>query len=416
MEKLLINLPEIVIDILGRMDQKLIGHCERITYMTMLYAQRCGKFTNEEVCKLTWTALFHDIGLLHKVDQAPWDDSESGNKFSHSEYGYLFLKQFSPYPEYATIVRYHHAPWHMIDETDELSSDLKQVVRVIKTTDQIDLYKLKCENFNHKIDEQVIETFLKEPANSDLEAEIREISSASELTQPEVIHRSIIAKLQEIKATPAQTEAMLQTLISAIDFRSRYTAIHCSIVVKVSDKIGELAGLNSYELKTLHIGSMLHDLGKISIPLRILESQGKLYDNDWEIMKSHVTITEEILKNRVSDDILEVAIRHHETLDGTGYPKQLTGDVITKTQRITTIADIISALSEERSYKQPFSNEKILSILKEMSKNNKICGEVLNTVEENYDIIIQTAKSANREAVEIYDKMMRDYRLMKTAL
>ena len=94
-------------------------------------------------------------------------------------------------------------------------------------------------------------------------------------------------------------------------------------------------------------------------------------------MKSHVTITEEILKNRVNKDILEIAIRHHETLDGTGHPKQLTGEFITKTQRITTITVIISALSEERSYKQPFSNEKILSILKEMDKNNKICSDIL---------------------------------------
>lgn len=133
-------------------------------------------------------------------------------------------------------------------------------------------------------------------------------------------------------------------------------------------------------------------------------------------MKSHVTITEEILKNRVNKDILEIAIRHHETLDGTGYPKQLTGKFITKTRRITTIADIISALSEERSYKQPFSNEKILSILKEMDKNNKICSDILNTVEQNYDVIIQTAKSANREAVEIYDKIMHDYKLVKTGL
>lgn len=107
--------------------------------MTMLYAQRCGKFTNEEICKLTWTALFHDIGLLHNIEHTPWDDSESENKFSHSEYGYLFLKKFIPYLEYAVIVRYHHAPRHVIDETDELSSDSKQIVRVIKTIDQIDL-------------------------------------------------------------------------------------------------------------------------------------------------------------------------------------------------------------------------------------------------------------------------------------
>ena len=79
---------------------------------------------------------------------------------------------------------------------------------------------------------------------------------------------------------------------------------------------------------------MMHDLGKISIPFRILESSGKLEGEDWEIMKSHVGITEELLFGRIDEEILQTAVRHHETIDGKGYPKQIDGNSLTKSQRI----------------------------------------------------------------------------------
>lgn len=409
MNTVYVNTPEISVDAMNRMSKRLVGHGERVAYMLMQILESDPNFDEEALCRLVWTILFHDIGLFHEIDGKTLEDRENDTRFSHAEYGYLFLKYFSPFPEFIDVVRFHHAEWEEIDRA-ELSPELKKVIRYIRLVDAADLYGIErhekdlsicfAHAINERCDQQTVEKCL---------AMVSHMKN-HELPSLEDIHEILLAKLRQMHTTEQEEEGMLRTLINAIDFRSHYTAIHCSIMVKVSDRLGDLAQLNAEERQKLHIGAMLHDLGKISIPLTILESSGKLQGEDWEIMKSHVSITEEILKERVDDDILQIAIRHHETLDGNGYPKQLNADHLTQSQRMVAVADIISALSEERSYKKAFPPEKILEILDSMQQSGKICGEVLGIVKQHPDEIFQTARRANQEAVSVYNHIMEDYR------
>ena len=95
---------------------------------------------------------------------------------------------------------------------------------------------------------------------------------------------------------------------------------------------------------------MFHDLGKIGIPLEILENPGRLTLEDMAVMKTHVEKTAVILNGWVSEEIRDLALRHHEKLNGTGYPDGLSASQLTLPQRILAVADIFSALTGERSY------------------------------------------------------------------
>ena len=362
------------------------------------------------MCKLVWTTLFHDIGLFHKIEGQELDVAENDGGYSHAEYGYLFLRQFSPFPEYAKLVRYHHADWEQIEEAQDLSEPFKRVVRYLKLIDSADLYGIDHPEQNAKECLEEVVCRNENPYAKTVGKEILRKFIEAPLPDFQEMHECLIQRLNGIPVTDEEREAMLRTLINAIDFRSHYTAIHCSIMVKVSDTIGGLAGLNPEEQEKLHIGAMLHDLGKISIPFRILESSGKLEGEDWEVIKSHVSITEELLLGRIDEEILQTAVRHHETIDGKGYPKQIDGNSLTKSQRIAAVADIISALSEERSYKKAFPPEKILEILQSMKDNGKICGDILELVKAHQGVIFRTAKEANQEAVGVYDTMIQEYR------
>lgn len=380
MRRLCNNIPELIVDSLSKIDKDLMQHGERVAYAFMEKMKSNSDFSYKEVCRLTWTILFHDIGLFHNKGK----DAENDASYSHSEYGYLFLKEFSPYPEYAVIVRYHHAPLYIIDRKKDISEELKPVVKLLIRLDEEDLKNQRiCGN--------------EKEDGSDINIERDEM------------HTRLMDRLSRVETSETEREAMLHTLISAIDFRSRYTAIHCAIVVKISDKIGQLIGLSAEDRKKLHVGMLLHDLGKIAIPLKILESTEKLKKEDWEIMKSHVTITEELLKGRVDEEVIQIAVRHHETMDGKGYPRKLTGDVLTAPQKIAAIADIISALSEERSYKKAFSMEKILTILKMMRDHGKISGPILEVVEQHQEKIFSIARIESQNAVRVYDNMMIEY-------
>ena len=126
-------------------------------------------------------------------------------------------------------------------------------------------------------------------------------------------------------------------------------------------------------------------------------------------MKSHVVITNEILKNKVCDEVLQIAVRHHETLDGKGYPWGLGEEELSMPQRIVAVADIVSALSEERSYKTPFSLERIIDILEDMCSQGKLCPQVVHVLNSNSQKIYDIARKAALDASDMYDKIYKEY-------
>jgi HD-GYP domain-containing protein (c-di-GMP phosphodiesterase class II) len=130
--------------------------------------------------------------------------------------------------------------------------------------------------------------------------------------------------------------------------------------------IGEKMGLSHNTMQGLIKGAFLHDLGKIAIGDAILHKPGKLTDDEFEIMKSHVRHGEDIVQSyEWLNDALEVVSCHHEKYDGSGYPARLSREEIPVTARIFAIADVFDALTSRRPYKEPFSFDVSVKILQE---------------------------------------------------
>ncbi|MEW6981139.1 HD-GYP domain-containing protein [Colwelliaceae bacterium 6471] len=124
----------------------------------------------------------------------------------------------------------------------------------------------------------------------------------------------------------------------------------------------------------LSIGAFLHDVGKIMIPDEILNKPGKLTDSEFEIMKSHVNHSIEVIENTpdISKLSLEVAALHHEKLDGQGYPFQVPAENISTYGRMITICDIFDALTANRVYKDGYSHVKAFSILRNLAQKDHL--------------------------------------------
>jgi len=134
---------------------------------------------------------------------------------------------------------------------------------------------------------------------------------------------------------------------------------------------------------------LLHDIGKIAIPLSILESPRRLDDKEMRIMKAHVIITEKILEGIVEEGIFKVAVRHHEKLDGTGYPYGVGAENLNMIEQIAAVADILSALRGKRSYKDEMPKEKIISILSGDAEAGKLNKKIVDSVVTRYDDIME---------------------------
>ena len=217
-----------------------------------------------------------------------------------------------------------------------------------------------------------------------------------------------------MELTDTECGQYLGMLIYAIDFRSQHTVTHTITTTSISCSVARHMGITPERTERIRYGAMLHDLGKIGIPVEILEFPGKLSTQAMNIMRTHVDITERILGGSVDSDVTQIALRHHEKVDGSGYPKGITGKDMTLDEEIVAVSDIASALLGTRSYKEAFSKERTLSIIREMAKGGKLNPVIISVIQENFDKIVDEVAENCSPALENYYGIQLEYRRLLT--
>lgn len=160
--------------------------------------------------------------------------------------------------------------------------------------------------------------------------------------------------------------SLLFSLAKIIEAKDNYTERHTLRVAQLAQRFGEALGLSEEEKDMLTRGGVLHDVGKIGVPDKILGKKGRLTDLEFETMKSHTVIGKDICVNLNSmQDVMDIVYGHHEKYNGQGYPQGLRGDEIPLLAQIVSISDVYDALQSDRSYRKAFSQEAALEIIKD---------------------------------------------------
>jgi putative nucleotidyltransferase with HDIG domain len=171
---------------------------------------------------------------------------------------------------------------------------------------------------------------------------------------------------------------VIKALSEAIEAKDPYTRGHCRRVTMYSMRMGKTLGLGKEKMETLEFGTLLHDIGKIGVREDILSKPGKLTGEEFDHVKTHSTIGDNIL---LEVDFLKEARKivryHHERTDGKGYPNGLSDGQLGTLVKIVIIADAYDAMTSERPYRKGMSREKALSILKE-NRGTQFDGELVN--------------------------------------
>lgn len=159
-------------------------------------------------------------------------------------------------------------------------------------------------------------------------------------------------------------EAVLCALGNSIEAKDRYTEGHCRRLAEYAVELGRAMDLPAPEIRALHLGGYLHDLGKVGIPEAILRKPGRLTDAERRTIERHPIIGEEICRPlRSLRRVLPIIRHHHERQDGSGYPDGLSGETVPLTARILQVADIFDALTTDRSYRAALTAEAAREIL-----------------------------------------------------
>lgn len=393
------------------LNPQLMHHSERTAYILYKMLLTEGRMNNQEMADYVLIALLHDIGTCKLEYIEHWADYEKNDVWPHSIYGFLFLKYLSPLDSKAEVVLYHHLDYnkHYVIKSQHIKiaeylfmADKMDVMMSMPGTLESD-YLQKYRNI--KFSAEALALFLKANAQYNVLDNLK--------------HDDYLKEIDDLIASVNFSEEykrkFLQMLVYIIDFRSEHTVIHTLATTIFAQELGEMMHLAAQEKYNLYYGALLHDIGKIAIPLSILESPGRLSPKEMDIMKKHVEITDHILTGIIDDDVREIAIRHHEKLDGSGYFRDLKAEQLTKPQRIVAVADIISALYGKRSYKDAFDIDRIKKIIKSDADNNKICPQVvgvafrnMNRIIDNFEkkkeITLGTYMQIKRQEHEIYEQ------------
>ena len=153
---------------------------------------------------------------------------------------------------------------------------------------------------------------------------------------------------------------VVSALAEAIDAKDAYTNGHSSRVARYTKMIAEQLGYSEGEQNELYMMGLLHDVGKIGVPDSVINKQGKLTDEEYEMIKTHPVIGGKILESIKENPRLSIGARwHHERYDGTGYPDGLAGAEIPEEARIIAVADAYDAMTSTRSYRGVMPQAKV---------------------------------------------------------
>ncbi len=156
----------------------------------------------------------------------------------------------------------------------------------------------------------------------------------------------------------------IKSLVMAIDAKDPYTHLHSVRVSEFSTAVAEVLGLSSREVEDIKLAGLLHDIGKIGVPERVLLKTGQLTREEWDEMKKHPLHSVQILEQVKQFEHLAKWVRHeHERYDGKGYPDGLEGDAIPLASRIIAVADAFDAITSDRYYRKRRSEQEALDEL-----------------------------------------------------
>jgi HD-GYP domain-containing protein (c-di-GMP phosphodiesterase class II) len=372
------------------------------------------KLPSAELHDLVIAAALHDVGGLTRKDRLTALDFEYQDPYGHSVMGYLLLKSFISFRVPADIVRFHHVPWmngegavfdglpvpresHILQLADRVAVLLDANKEVLEQVDGI----------LEKIRPQAGERFVPEQVQA-LEALAEKEAfwlDAVYLQHLNVLSRRL--KWEEMQITEDEFLGLTNLFRRIIDFRSQFTASHSAGVAAVAEFLALRCGFSLTDCRMIHLAGLMHDLGKLAVPAEILEKPDKLTREEFAVMRRHTYYTFHLLEPLKVLDVIRIwAAFHHERMDGHGYPFHLVENELPLGSRIVSVADIFTALTEDRPYREGMSGEKAFQILSDAASQHRLDRQVVDTLYAHLNDINEVRRSAQASALDEYHKFV----------
>lgn len=268
-------------------------------------------------------------------------------------------------------------------------------------------------------------------ALDDIESKIKGIEAGADdfIVNPPVREELItrirsLVKLRQMNRNYTSIENVLFSLANAVEAKDSYTQGHTERVSILAERMGRSMNLPEKDIIALRLGGILHDVGKIGVPIEILNKSGPLDSKEWKVIKAHTEIGYNICLPlaKTLGGALDIIRHHHEKLDGSSYPDGLKGDSITMNSRILTVVDIYDALISDRPYRKAMAVDKAIDILKEGTESNQLDRKIVEVLVELLGNTHNKLRRRDDSVVYVNKKILiieddpLNFKLMKTLL
>lgn len=381
----------------------VVNHHFRVGYFAARLAGDLG-LTPDVQRDLLVAGLLHDAGALSlksRLDALQFEHDGS----AHAEAGYRLLRPYARLRRVARYVRLHHTAY---TEIGRVSLDLPEA-NILCLADRIDVLiergaplSLQIEHIRERIrsqagrslDPRYVEAFLAHAPGDDfwLDAE-----------RPDRCLRTPAPERLECEALGVRELQELSRLFSRIiDFRSHFTSTHSSGVAATAVSLARMAGFSEREQRLMRIAGNLHDLGKLAVPAEVLDKPGPLDEGEWRLMRDHALYTHQVLADlRGLESVARWAGEHHERLDGRGYPFGLRAAELSTGSRIVAVADVFTAVTENRPYRAGMDRTGALGVLEELAAD-ALDPELVALLRDNYEEINEIRSEAQAAAARAF--------------
>ena len=402
-------------------DPSLRGHNLRVALISLAIANKLS-FSREFLLNILIASLFHDIGILFfkEKEQVALLKEENFNSRAihlHAEIGFNLLNRYPFFKEAAKIIRDHHRSYsEFIDSPQKFSFP----AQILFLADRVDVwinnrllkgYSLldAISSLKGKLEEG--RGFLFSPKLLDILFNFyyeKEAFWFNLYTEEEYVRETVVDWLDRLDFAMSIGELLRTVNLFGfiIDFKSPFTATHSSGVSQTATHLASYFHFSQEELRKMKIAGFLHDIGKIFIPNEILEKPAQLTEEEFFIMKSHVYHTYRILSRFIkNEDVVEWASYHHERLNGKGYPFKLKANKIPLGSRIMAVADMFTALTEERPYKKSISSSEAVRMMIQLSEEGELDTQVVSVLRNNLKAVDRSRQISQRLAAELYGEL-----------
>jgi HD-GYP domain-containing protein (c-di-GMP phosphodiesterase class II) len=344
---------------------------------------------------LMLAGILHDVGAMsveERLEALAFDgDAEALSR--HALQGCLILEHFAPFAAAALLIRYHHTRWDQDADLRDRGEAVPLGSHVLHLADRIAV--LVCRDsgilgevsgIRKRIDAQFGKMFCPDLADAFAALSERE-SFWLDLASP-----SMSALLDRRSMLPVldmdidQITDLSRLFSKIIDFRSPFTSAHSQGVAAVAEALARVFGFCDREARLMKVAGYLHDLGKLAVPSTILDKPGRLTEEERNLIRTHTFHTYRTLEPIAAlRAVNQWASFHHERIDGRGYPFHLRGEELPLPARIMAVADVFTALTEDRPYRKAMAPAEVTRVLRGMVEDGGLDGQVVASLEAHYD-------------------------------